>query len=126
MNPYYHSKSSVKKWKGKIEDYLPIHTLLDDPKTCMNNHTNRFATHNIWFCYKIIPMIFGYTITNSDGKEVDTTDVALLHVAEDFRFKFIPTLEDYLKHMEVQDWMKNANKTIQSQESIDNIKLLKK
>jgi hypothetical protein len=24
-NPLIHSKSSVKRWGGKVEDYLPIH-----------------------------------------------------------------------------------------------------
>jgi hypothetical protein len=78
----------------------------------------------MWFCYKVIPLVFGYTIINSDGKEVDTVDIALQHVAEDFRFKFIPTLQDYLKHMEVQPWMQNANKIIESEEAINNIKLI--
>ena len=125
MNPRKHAISSVKQFKGKIEDYLPIHELLDDTKGVMNNHTNRFCTHNMWFCYKIIPLVFGYNIINSDGKEIDTVDIALRHVAEDFKFKFIPTVQDFLKHMEVQDWMKNAIKDIDNQESKDNIKLIK-
>jgi len=119
MNPEMHSKSSVKRWGGKIEDYLELHKVLDSPKTCMNNHTNRFATHNIWFCYEIIPKIFGYNITNSDGKSVDTTDIALLHCLEDFRMKFIPTLEDFLKSMTVEPWMSNGVKDIDNPEAME-------
>lgn len=111
-NPLIHSKSSVKRWGGKVEDYLPLHELLDSPKVTMNNNTSRMLTHNVWFCYHIIPKIFGYNITNSDGKSVDTIDVAMLHVAEDFRMKFVPTAQDYLKHIQLQPWMNNGVKDI--------------
>lgn len=118
-NPEIHAKSSVKRWGGTIEDYLAIHELLDSPKETMNNNTSRMLTHNVWFCYKIIPKIFGYNITNSDGRSVDTVDIAMLHVAEDFRMKFVPTVQDYLKHLDVQPWMNNGVKDIENQEATD-------
>ena len=118
-NPETHAKSSVKRWGGTIEDYLAIHELLDSPKETMNNNTARMLTHNVWFCYKIIPKIFGYNITNSDGRSVDTIDIAMLHVAEDFRMKFVPTVQDYLKHLDVQPWMNNGVKDIENQEATD-------
>lgn len=111
-----HAKSSVKRWGGKVEDYIELHELLDSPKATMNNNTSRMLTHNTWFVYHIIPKIFGYNITNSDGKSVDTVDIAMLHVAEDFRMKFVPTVQDYLKHMEVQPWMCNGVKELDNQE----------
>jgi hypothetical protein len=117
-NPMIHSKSSVKRWGGKVEDYLPIHELIDSPKVAMNNNTSRMLTHNVWFCYHIIPKIFGYNITNSDGRSVDTIDVAMLHVAEDFRMKFVPTIQDYLKHMDVQAWMSNGVKIVDNPEAV--------
>lgn len=115
-NPMIHAKSSVKRWGGKVEDYIEIHELLDSPKATMNNNTSRMLTHNTWFVYHIIPKIFGYNITNSDGKSVDTVDIAMLHVAEDFRMKFVPTVQDYLKHMEVQPWMCNGVKELDNEE----------
>jgi hypothetical protein len=118
MNPMYHSKSSVKRWKGSVEDYLPIHELLDSPKTCMNNNTGRMMTHNTWFAYTIIPKIFGYNIINSDGKSVDTVDIAMLHISEDYNHKFLPTPQDFLKHMTVQPWMNNGVKMIDNPDSI--------
>lgn len=114
-NCLHHSLSSVKRWKGSVSDYLPIHELLDSPKSTMNNNTGRMMTHNTWFAYTIIPKIFGYNIINSDGKSVDTVDIAMLHIAEDFRYQ-IPTPQDFLKHMEVQAWMNNGVKPIPSQE----------
>lgn len=124
-NPLIHSKSSVKRWGGKVEDYLPLHILLDSPKSTMNNNTSRMMTHNTWFIYEIIPKVFGYNIVNSDGRSVDTVDIARMHVAEDFRFKGVPTPQDYLQHMEIQPWMNNGIREIPSEESKKEIELLK-
>jgi hypothetical protein len=116
-NPEIHSKSSVKRWGGKIEDYIAIHELIDSPKATMNNNSSRALTHNTWFAYTIIPKVFGYNITNSSGKSVDTIDIAMLHIAEDFRMKFVPTPQDYLKHMQVQPWFNNGVKDIENPEA---------
>ena len=123
-NPLIHAKSSMKRWGGSVECYLPIHELLDSPKATMNNNTSRMLTHNIWFCYQIIPKIFGYNITNSDGKSVDTVDIAMLHVAEDFKMRGIPTVQDYLENMVVQPWMNNGMGKMPSQEAKDTAKNL--
>lgn len=120
-NPLIHSKSSVKRWGGKVEDYLPLHELIDSPKATMNNNSSRLLTHNTWFAYHIMPKIFGYNITNSDGRSVDVVDIAMLHIAEDFRMKFIPTPQDYLKHLEVQAWMCNGVKVLDSQEAQEEV-----
>ena len=125
-NPEIHSKSSVKRWGGKIEDYLAIHELIDSPKESMNNNTSRALTHNTWFAYEVIPRIFGYNIVNSEGKSVDTVDVALYHILEDFRMQFIPTPQDFLKHMTVEKWMQNGVKLIDNPEAIELANKIKK
>ena len=125
-NPLVHSKSSVKRWGGSVKDYLPIHELIDSPKATMNNNSSRLLTHNTWFAYTIIPKIFGYNIINSDGKSVDTVDIAMLHIAEDFRMKFVPTPQDYLKHLEVQPWMNNGVKELDNEDGKEEIKNLQK
>ena len=78
----------------------------------MNNNTSRMLTHNTWFAYEVIPLIFGYNIINSAGKSVDTIDIAMLHIAEDYKMKFVPTPQDYLKHLQVQPWMCNGVKDL--------------
>jgi hypothetical protein len=118
-NPLIHSKSSVKRWGGKVEDYIAIHELIDSPKMTMNNNSARCLTHNTWFAYHIVPKIFGYNITNSNGKSVDVVDIAMLHIAEDFRMKFVPTPQDYLQHLVVQDWFNNGVKELDSDEAKD-------
>ena len=45
-NPLIHSKSSVKRWGGKVEDYIAIHELIDSPKATMNNNSSRALTSN--------------------------------------------------------------------------------
>jgi hypothetical protein len=116
-NPREHSLSSVKRWGGKVEDYLPIHSLIDSPKATMNNNSSRLLTHQTWFLYEILPKIFGYNIINSDGKSVDVVNIGLLHVAEDFRMKFVPTPQDYLQHLVIQPWMNNGVKDLDNEES---------
>ena len=123
-NPMVHSRSSVKRWGGSVEDYMAIHKLLDSPKATMNNNTSRMLTHNTWFAYEVIPLIFGYNIINSDGRSVDVVDIAMLHIAEDFRHKFIPTPQDYLQHMQVQPWMNNGVKPSGNEESEQVVKNL--
>jgi hypothetical protein len=82
----------------------------------MNNNSARLLTHNTWFAYFMIPKVFGYNIVNSDGKSVDCVDIAMLHIAEDFRMKFVPTPQDYLKHLQVQPWMNNGVKELDNEE----------
>ena len=46
----------------------------------------------------------------------------MLHIAEDFRHRFIPTPQDYLKHLEVQAWMNNGVKDVDNHDSIQRAK----
>lgn len=48
--------------------------------------------------------------TGKLSKNVSVRDVCEQHILEDFGNKFIPTAQDYLEHMEFQDWMNNAVK----------------
>jgi hypothetical protein len=120
-NPLIHSKSSVKRWGGSVEDYLAIHELIDSPKATMNNNSSRALTHNSWFAYTIIPKIFGYNIVNSSGKSVDTVDIAMLHILEDFRMKFVPTPQDFLKHLDISacSWIHNGVKMIDNPDATE-------
>ncbi len=120
-NPWKHSKSSVKRWGGSVEDYLAIHELIDSPKATMNNNSSRALTHNSWFAYTIIPKIFGYNIVNSSGKSVDTVDIAMLHILEDFRMKFVPTPQDFLKHLDISacPWIHNGVKMIDNPDATE-------
>lgn len=106
--PFIHAQSSAKRYGGKPEDYLDIHELMDSSKSTFADNRHRALTHNIWFVTTILPKIFGHSRTNSDGRSYNVKDIGEQHVLEDFRMKFIPTVQDYLSEMEIKDWMNNG------------------
>jgi hypothetical protein len=107
--PLVHANNSVKLYGGKVEDYLPIHELMDSSKAALGDKRHRAATHNSWFIHTILPKIFGSVLTNSDGVSVSITQIGEDHVTEDFGGKFIPTLEDFLMGLNLEPWMDNGN-----------------
>ena len=102
-----HARSSVKRWGGTPEDYLPIHEKMDSTKSAHAEVTHRCVLHSAFGIF-IVEDVFGRTITNSDGKEVFVRDVAEQHVLEDLGF--IPSLSDWLREMPAQPWMAGARK----------------
>ena len=105
--PMVHALSSVRKWGGKPEDYMPIHNLMDSSKGTIADSRHRALTHNTWFIGPDGPLerIFGYEITNSDGRQVSVRDIGEQHVLEDFGNRFIPSAQDYLQEIDSQEWM---------------------
>jgi hypothetical protein len=105
--PMIHARSSVRKWGGQPEDYMPIHNLMDSSKGTIADSRHRALTHNTWFIGPDGPLekIFGYEITNSDGRKVSVRDIGEQHVLEDFGNRFIPSAQDYLAEMEMKEWM---------------------
>lgn len=114
-----HSKLNVRRYGGREKDYDRIHELMDSP-----DGLGRIITHNVWFCYIIIPEIFGYTIKNADGKSVNTTDISMQHVSQNFMGKTVPTVQDYLDKMQPQPWMNNGVKILDKEESIKTVNKL--
>ena len=106
--PYIHAVSSAAKFGGVPEDYLEIHTFLDSSKGVVPDPRHRALTHNTWFLSVVLERVFGVTITNSAGQVVSVRDIGEQHVLEDYRDRFIPTAQDFLEHLEFQDWMLNG------------------
>ena len=118
--PFIHSKSSVKKYGGKWEDYFPIHQFMDCSKAAFPDNRHRTLTHNSWFIMEVLervvfpnsgPMTPDFkfpTIKNSDGKFISVREIGEQHVLEDFRMKFIPTVADYLNGLDMELWMNNG------------------
>lgn len=103
--PYIHALSSVRKFGGKPEDYIEIHNLMDSSKGTIADSRHRALTHNAWFLSVILEKIFGVTIINSDGRVVSVRDIGEQHILEDFGGRFIPSAQDYLEHVPMQEWM---------------------
>lgn len=102
MKPHIHAKNSVKKYGGVLEDYMPIHEFIDSSKIAVPDVRHRSMLHSAWGVY-LVERVFGALITNADGKKVSTRDLAEEHVIEDLGW--IPTMQDYLKHMTLEAWM---------------------
>jgi hypothetical protein len=103
-----HARNSVKRWGGKEEDYIAIHDFMDSSKGAYAHAAHRMILHNSFASQHIIPRVFGRTITNSDGREISTKDIAEQHIMEDYGYKFIPTLQDWCENLTYQPWMNNG------------------
>jgi len=102
MNPYHHSLSSVKKYGDVVEDYIKIHSWFDESKSFMADFRHRALRHHaegIFMCEKI----FGYTVTNSNGKVIPTRFIGEQHVKEDLGW--IPSVQDWFQNIQPAPWM---------------------
>lgn len=102
MKPIIHSRLSSKKYGGKPEDYLKIHDFLDSSKAALPDIRHRAIFHNSLGPF-VVEQIFGTTITNSDGNEVCSRDIAEDHIIEDIGF--IPTITKWLDGVKPEPWM---------------------
>lgn len=101
-HPLHHSISSVRKYGGHIDDYLPIHNWFDETKMHYPDMRHRAMRHHaegIFWCEEK----FGVYITNSLGKQIPVRPIAEQHILEDMGR--IPTIKDYLDNMSTAGWM---------------------
>lgn len=102
MKPYEHAKQSVRKYGGSVEDYLPIHDFLDSSKAHFADMRHRALLHSSFGIF-IVEKVFGHNLRNSDGRVISVRDIAEKHVLEDMGR--IPSVQDYLQHMPMLDWL---------------------
>lgn len=106
--PWVHAISSARRFGGKPDDYEPIHSFMDTSKGAIADNRHRALTHTSWFLSVVLERVFGVVIKNSDGKDVSVRAIGEQHVLEDFGGRFIPTAQDFLQHIDYQDWMQNG------------------
>lgn len=107
--PYHHAVSSAKKFGGTFEDYMEIHEFMDSSKAAFPDNRHRALTHNSWFIGTVLPRVFGEVFyRKSDNEIVSTRDIGEQHILEDYRNRFIPTVQDFLQEMEFKEWMQNG------------------
>lgn len=103
MNPRQHCRISVRRWGGVDDDYYPIHAFIDSTKVLCADARHRIL-HTHWAIEHIIVPIFGHTLVNADGKRVDVKDLCERdHLLADYGNRFIPTLGDFVRSIEVTD-----------------------
>lgn len=73
IKPYLHSKNSVNKYGGKIEDYIEIHNFLDSAKATLADVRHRALLHSTFGIF-ILEKVFGVTIASIEGFQVDEYD----------------------------------------------------
>lgn len=106
-NPYHHALSSAKKWGGVVDDYLAIHQWFDASKELHGDFRHRALRHHahgIFECERV----FGPTITLSSGRVIPVRWIGEQHVTEDLGW--IPSLSDWLVHIQPQEWMNKPRK----------------
>ena len=99
---YRHAESSARRFGGRAADYVAIHEKMDSTKSAHAEVKHRVIFHSAFGIY-LVEELFGRVIVNADGREVCVRDVAEQHVLEDLGF--IPSLDDWLRHLEVDPWM---------------------
>lgn len=110
MNSYLHAKSAAKKWGGKPEDYIAIEEFIDGTKKAFGDIRHRAILHNtygIWLAQELYGRVI--KIEGPIGeKDVTVREIAELHILEDLGF--IPTIESWVKNMEIKQWMGGAQR----------------
>ncbi len=102
---YHHALSSAKRYGGKPEDYLPIHTWFDASKAHWADAQHRALRHHTMGIFEA-EQVFGATITNSSGDKVPVRFIGEQHCLEDFGF--IPTVSHWLRHIPLEEWMRKG------------------
>lgn len=101
-NPYHHALSSVKKWGGVVEDYLPIHDWFDASKELYGDFRHRALRHHSQGIFEA-ERVFGHTITIQSGRVIPVRWIGEQHVIEDCGF--IPSIQDWFSQITPQQWM---------------------
>lgn len=105
MNSWYHAKSSARKFGGKPEDYLPIHSFIDSSKAVIGDVRHRSLYHHTLGCY-LAEQIFGTTLKVQKAHNVIEVPVRLIaeqHIIEDLGW--LPSPADYIDGMPIKAWM---------------------
>lgn len=100
-----HAHSSVRRWGGVVEDYLPIHNWFDATKELVGDFRHRALRHHATGVVEC-EQRFGMEITLSTGRKIPTRWIAERHLIEDFGR--IPTVQDWLRCIKPEPWMTAA------------------
>ena len=113
-HPYHHALSSVRRWGGTAEDYLPIHDWFDESKKIMADFRHRALRHHAEGIF-MAERLFGATIQLSSGRIVPTRFIGEQHVQEDCGW--IPSAVDWLAAIRAEPWMKGIGRRLRSSRS---------
>lgn len=101
-HPVEHATNSARKFGGKPEDYLRIHSWFDESKAFFPDFRHRALRHHAEGIF-LAEHIFGITVFNHDGAPVPVRYLGEQHVKEDLGR--IPTVQDWLARIHPERWM---------------------
>jgi hypothetical protein len=101
-HPYHHALSSVKKWGGTAEDFLPLHSWFDESKMISADFRHRALRHHAEGIF-MAERFFGPVMTISTGRIIPVRLIGEQHVREDLGF--IPGFADWIKAIRPEPWM---------------------
>ena len=94
MNYYDHSRLSVRKFGGDVQDYIQVHKFIDSSKLFYHHAKHRLLLHNLYGVEMCVD-IFGDIVHNTNGRQILVRDIAVAHCKEDLDGR-VPTLCDWL------------------------------
>ncbi len=105
-HPFHHALSSVRKWGGTAEDYLPLHQWFDEPsKLITADFRHRALRHHAQGIFEL-ERTWGTTLAISTGRVVPVRLIGEQHVIEDLGF--IPSFADWVRCIRPEPWMGRA------------------
>ena len=105
-HPYHHALSSVTKWGGTPEEYLPVHAWFDESKLIIADYRHRALRHHAEGIF-MAEKFFGTTLALSNGKIIPTRWIGEQHVREDLGR--IPSFADWVRAIRPEPWMGRAS-----------------
>ncbi len=105
---FHHALSSVRKFGGRPEDYLPLHNWFDESKSHVADFRHRALRHHSEGIF-MLERFFGVTLRNSDGREVPVRLIGEQHVMEDMG-GIIPSFADWARAIRPERWMLRAQR----------------
>ena len=102
---FHHAESLARKFGGRPDDYLALHSWFDATKEHLALPGHRALRHHSAGVFEA-ERVFGVTLTNSAGRDVPVRFIGEQHVREDCRC--IPTVADWLKNLPIESWMVNG------------------
>ena len=103
---HYHAVSSVRRWGGKPEEYIALHSWFDATKAILAGPRHRALRHHAEGIFAL-EHEFGVTITNSEGRDVPVRLIGEQHVMEDLGH--IPSFADWARLLTPAAWITHGN-----------------
>jgi hypothetical protein len=101
-HPYHHALCCVRKFGGRVEDYMPVHDFFDSSKAVVADFRHRAQLHHAQGIF-LAERVFGPVIVNSDNRTVPVRVIGEMHVKQDLGR--IPSFADWVRAIRPEPWM---------------------